>query len=124
MHQTGDLNTITNPEKIVQFVKESINGELPYFWETDKETKRRFSEKIVGEDFDKRVLSSKKDAVVFIAHPIKEKNRHMAPLWERLARDLKGSDITIGRMNGINEPSSYRVPEKLPQIVYFRKEEG
>ena len=35
MYHTADYETLTNKEKILQFVKASINGELPYYWETD-----------------------------------------------------------------------------------------
>ncbi len=29
----------------------------------------------------------------------------------------------MGRINGINEPSCYKLPEKLPAILYFKKGE-
>lgn len=35
MYATEDYSTLTNYEKMVDFVKQSINGELKYFWDTE-----------------------------------------------------------------------------------------
>jgi len=60
---------------LVKFIKQSLNGDLPYYFESEKQKKIKFSKKVVGEDFTKRVFESNKDALVLIYHPNKEKNR-------------------------------------------------
>lgn len=75
MFHTKDLHTLLDPEQIDKFVRESLNGSLPLYWETEKIPKKKYSLKVVGEDFDKRIFENKKDSLVLIYHPIKEKNR-------------------------------------------------
>jgi len=77
MHHTSDPETLTDPEKLVDFVKSAVLGQLPNYWETDKTPKQKYSIKIVGEDFEKRIVDSKKDALVLVYHPLKEKNRQL-----------------------------------------------
>jgi hypothetical protein len=36
MHHTMDKEILTNPDKLVNFVKSAILGQLPLYWETDK----------------------------------------------------------------------------------------
>jgi hypothetical protein len=55
------------------------------YWETDKIKKERYTEKVVGEDIDKRILESKPDALLLITHPIQEKNREIIDKFEKFA---------------------------------------
>ena len=55
MHHTMDKEILTNPEKLVDFVKSAVLGQLPLYWETDKVPKKKYSQKVTGEDFEKRV---------------------------------------------------------------------
>lgn len=79
---------------------------------------------MVGEDFEKRVFDSKKDALVLIYHPLEEKNRGLKDKFEKLAEVLEGTDFTIARYSGVNESSVYKNPSKLPAIVLFKKSDG
>ena len=82
-YRTKNLNILRNPEKFVQFVKSCINGEEKHYWESDPSTTKKFSEKLVGEDFDVRVLKNKsRDALVLFTHPIEEKNRDIKKAYE------------------------------------------
>ena len=107
MYQTADVETLTDPDKLVNFVKSAVLGQLPLYWETEKVPKHKYSLKVVGEDFEKRVLDSKKDALVLISHPIKEKNRGLLQTYEELAREERtkpeNSGLIIARYNGVNE---------------------
>ena len=102
MHHTSDKSILTDPEKLTDFVKSAVLGQLPLYWESEKVPKQKYSLKVVGEDFYKRILSSKKDTLVLIQHPIKEKNRHLLGMFEEFSRIEKGG-VTLARMNGINE---------------------
>lgn len=93
MFKTDDIEVITDFSKIVEFVKSSINNELKYYWDTTPIPQVKYSQKIVGEDFDKRILDSKRDALVLIHHPIKEKNRG---LLEKFEEFVKSQDTVNG----------------------------
>jgi len=64
----------------------------------------------VGEDFEKRVLSSKKDSLILIEHPLKEKNRGIVEEFELFASVNKFDNVTLGRYNGINECEKFKCP--------------
>lgn len=36
MHHTADESTITNPDKLIEFTKKAVLGELPLYWESKK----------------------------------------------------------------------------------------
>ena len=77
-------------------MKATINNEEPLYWESEKIPKVTHSLKVAGEDFEKRILESKKDALVLVSHPIKEKNRKMLELYEEFVRKE-------GAKNGISK---------------------
>lgn len=77
MHHTADRETLTDPEKLVEFVKSAVLNQLPLYWETEKVPKQKHSQKVVGEDFEKRIMETKKDALVLVHHPLKEKNNKL-----------------------------------------------
>jgi hypothetical protein len=80
---------------------------VPLYWETEKVPKKKYTQKVVGEDYEKRVLESKKDVVLLITHPVKEKNRGLLEHFESLAREdrLKpeNENVLIAKYNGVNE---------------------
>ena len=86
MYQTLDLQTLTNYEKIAEFVKQSINGELKYYWDTEAIPHPKYAQKVVGEDFDKRILQTPKDALVLVYHPSNEKNRELKSQYDEFVR--------------------------------------
>ena len=61
----------------------------------------------MGEDFEKRVLESKKDVVLLITHPNKSKNRKLLEQFEELTREERSkpenSGLLLARYNGVNE---------------------
>ena len=122
MHHTADRAILTDPEKLVEFVKSAVLGQLPLYWETDKVPKVKHSQKVVGEDFEKRVLDSKKDAILLINHPVKGKNSKLQDQFEEFSRieKSKNHQILFGRYNGVNESQGFKSPEKLPTILYFK----
>lgn len=87
--------------------------------------KERFSQKVVGEDFEKRLLDSKKDAILLIQHPIKEKNSQLVEQYEELAffdkNKPENSNLIFARYNGVNEAATFKSPAKLPALVYFKR---
>jgi len=91
MYHTDDLNVLTDFTKLVGFVKASINNELKYYWDSTPIPKEKYSQKIVGEDFDKRILESKRDSLVLVYHPIKDKNRHIIDKYEEFVKIQQNS---------------------------------
>ncbi len=112
MYQTDDMETLINPAKLTEFVKSAINGEAKLFWESEKVPKQKYSVKIVGEDFDKRILESKQDALVLIYHPTRNKNRALLDQYEEFVKveGRKNKNLTFARYNGVNESSSFKSP--------------
>jgi hypothetical protein len=77
---------LLNPTKLTAFVDQVINGERALYWESEKEKREKFSQKLVGEDFEKRVIDSDRDALVLIYHPLGEKNRGLKQKFEHFAK--------------------------------------
>ena len=70
MYYTGDRDTLGNYDKLKEFVSKALDNQLPVYWESEKLPKyRKYSQKVVGEDFEKRVLTSEKDTLLLVAHP-------------------------------------------------------
>lgn len=82
MYLTKDPSILTDSAKLTTFIKGALQGELPLYWESEPEKKEKYTTKIVGEDFEKRVMDNKRDALILITHPIKEKNRGLDILFE------------------------------------------
>ena len=82
LYREDNLDVLVNPTKFTTFVDQVINGERPLYWESEKEKKEKFSQKLVGEDFEKRVIDSDRDALVLVYHPISEKNRGLKHKFE------------------------------------------
>ena len=105
MYYLEDKSKLFDSDAICQFVQSSIIGELHLYWEREKLPKQKYSEKIVGEDFEKRILESGKNAIVLFYHPIKDKNRNVCEQFEHFAEadSKKHKNLIVGRYNGINE---------------------
>ena len=121
MHHTADRATLTDPERLAEWVKAAVLGQLPVYWESERAPKAKYSQKVVGEDFEKRVLESPKDALLLVSHPVKAKNGRLPERFEEFARREKATDLLIGRYNGVNESQSFKSPERLPAVLYFRR---
>lgn len=79
---------------------------------------------MVGQDFEKRVIDSDKDAIVLVYHPLSEKNRGLKQKFEQFAKANTSDKLLVARMNGgCNESAVYKVPKKLPALVYFKRQE-
>jgi len=110
MYQTSDLETLTDPEKVNDFVKAAVSDQLPLYWETSKVSKSKYSRKLVGEDFEKKVFDAKRDTLLFIKHPDESKNRNLSSQFEDLSRQNSTSDLVFARYSGLNESSGFKSP--------------
>jgi hypothetical protein len=55
---------------ISEFIDKSLSGEIPLYFKSERDKwGHKHSDKIVGEDFEKRVIDTKRDALVLIYHP-------------------------------------------------------
>lgn len=86
IYHTDNQETLTDFTKLVEFVKSSINGEVKYYWDSQNIPKTKYAQKVVGEDFDKRIMQGNKDALVLVYHPVKEKNRELIEKFEEFVR--------------------------------------
>jgi hypothetical protein len=103
-------------------VSEVLNGEKLLFWDTMKPKPTKYSKKVVGLEFEKRVIDSDQDVLLLIYHPLSQKNRGLKQKFESFAETHAQVDLLIGRYNGINESAVYKNPQKLPALVYFRRQ--
>ena len=124
MYHTSDFDgVISDPDKLVAFVKGAVEGALPLYWETERLPKLKHSQKVCGEDLEKRVLENPaSDALLLVSHPVKAKNGKLAERFEEFARREKREDLLVGRYKGVNESASFKSPEKLPAVLYFRRQ--
>lgn len=120
MYREEDPEAVKDPRRILKFVNETLNGEIPYFFETENPKKPKFSSKLCGEDIEKRVFDSSRDSLVLIYHPLEHKNRGLKDKFESLAEHYNGS-VLLGRYSGVNESAVFKCPKKLPALVYFKK---
>ena len=79
---------LQDSDALLSFVKESLNGQRPYFWPSENPKKPKSSVKVVGDSFKARVFDTKRDALVLIYHPIAHKNRGLKQLYEKFANSV------------------------------------
>lgn len=125
MYHSSDKTVLTEPDKLNDFVKSAVLGQLPIYWETTLVPKEKYSQKIVGEDFEKIIFETQKDTLLFINHPTQEKNRKLLDFYEEFARVEKSKkenkNILFARFNGLNESATFKNPSKLPALIYFKR---
>ena len=109
---------------LLDFMGKSQSGERELYFrnETDKWSNKH-SAKLVGEEFEKRVIETKRDALVLIFHPLAEKNRGLKAKFEHFCEVAKaeGCDLFLARYNGVNESEVFKNPKKLPALVLFKQ---
>jgi hypothetical protein len=64
-----------------------INGERPLYWSGETEKRVKYSQKVVGDDFEKRVFETDRDALLLIHHPVGAKNRGLKDKFEDFAKE-------------------------------------
>lgn len=58
LYKEDSIEVLKNPLKLGQFVSEVLNGEKPLYWESLKSRPTKHSIKVVGQEFEKRVIDS------------------------------------------------------------------
>ena len=91
--------------EIIEFAKNL--EKYPLFFESEKIPTLKYSEKVVGEDFRKRVLESDEDCLVFLQHPNKEKNGKYNEIFERYTKNHP-PNVRPMRIKAINESDSFK----------------
>jgi hypothetical protein len=82
IYSEADFGVISDPKKLLKFVSEATTATRPLHSSSTELPLKRFSERIYGTTFDKQVLDGKRDALIMIEHPIKEKNRGLMEKFE------------------------------------------
>lgn len=108
-------------QSIGNFVTEVLNGEHPYYWHSTKPGRKRNSIKVCGEDFEKRITNSYEDTLLLVYHPDKAKNRGLKQKFDQFAETPRAG-VQLCRMNGVNESSFFKPPQKLPALVLMKKD--
>jgi len=62
-----------------------LDSKIKPQFQSQNEKHQKHSAKLVGQDFEKRVIDSEEDALVLIYHPLSEKNRGLKDKFERFA---------------------------------------
>lgn len=65
-----------------------------------------------------------------VYHPVKEKNRSLLNNFEAFVRSQEAvngisqdNKLVYARYNGINEGKRFKSPQKLPTLLYFKRNE-
>ena len=114
-----DINALTDSDQLLRFVNESLAGERPDHWLSEKPKKEKSSTKVVGDSLKAHVFDTKRDALMLIYHPVAHKNRGLKERFEALAGSVDSSKLLVARYNGVNESSVFKNPQKLPAIIHF-----
>ena len=131
MHVETDLTKILDSNKLLDFTTDAFHNKLPLAWLGEKEKQKKYSTKVIGQTFEKLVFDGRRDALVLVYHPVKEKNRKLKEKFDAFAKTLDKEEqqkLLVGRYNGVNESPVFKNPKKLPALVYFsalkQEEEG
>jgi hypothetical protein len=103
-------------EFITQFSKNLES--FPSYFESEKTPVKKYSEKVVGEDMRKRLFESDEDCIVYLKHPIKEKNKNYDEIFERYAKTATNAKPMW--INKINETEVYKFTQKAPTVLLFK----
>ena len=79
------IEVLKSPKKLAQFINEVLNGERSLYWESLRVKPTKFSERVVGEDFEKKVIESDKDVLLLVHHPLNHKNRGLKERFNSFA---------------------------------------
>jgi len=75
LNKESKLSKLTSAKGLLDFINNSQMGSPLHYRSVTDKWSNKHSAKIVGEEFEKRVVETKKDALVLIYHPMSEKNR-------------------------------------------------
>jgi hypothetical protein len=117
---SDEVEVLEDPQRLEEFVSEVREGKRGLSFQSQKPVSEKHSQKLVGDDFEKRVLNADTDTLVLVYHPVAEKNRGLKQRFERYASRAGAHDVKMARMNGVNESPVFKVPSKLPALVLFR----
>ena len=83
------------------------------------------AKKLCADDFDKAIFEKNKhlDKIVLVSHPVAHKNFGLTEEYDAVANLFKGNNkkLQIYEMNGVNENKAFKVPTKLPAVLFFRQ---
>jgi len=88
MYREDRFEQVSNPARLTAFVNEVLNNERPLWWASEKLKHKKYSQKIVGNDFEARVFDRRDDSLVLIYHPISSKNRGVKQKFEEFAKTV------------------------------------
>jgi hypothetical protein len=109
-------------EHITQFIEAAQKNKLKPFFESEEIPEQLNSERVVGEDFKKKVLQSKHDCVVYLEHPNPNENRGYAKKYEKFVQSHKSGDVKFYRISDINETDVFKLTNyQSPTVLYFKQ---
>ena len=115
---SGDINE----SGLTYLIEQAQLNKMKNFFESEDIPEVLFSEKVVGEDFKRKVLQSKHDWVVFLENPIQKENRDYGEKFERSAKLNKNSDVKYYRITDFNETDTFKLMKyNSPTVLYFKK---
>ena len=92
------------------------------YFESEDIPEVTYTERIVGEDFKRRILRSHHDWVVFVEHPIKNMNRDYELKFEEYVRTHTNSKIRFYRIHDFNESDVFKLTNYTsPTVLYFKE---
>lgn len=117
MYKLNNEITAAGIKNLIDSVEE---GSTQYFFESEKVPRVKYSEKVVGEDLKKKVLTSDKDCLLFLQNPDKSQNKGYATKYEKFAKEASKEDVKVYRMRGYNESDQFKFKENGPAVYFFK----
>jgi hypothetical protein len=109
--------------KITTFIEAARDGKLKPYFESEDIPEETFAERVVGEDFKKKILQSDHDCVVFLEHPTEKENLGYHTKFEKFVKNNQDDSIKFYRIKDYNETDVFKLNNyQSPTVLYFKKD--
>lgn len=113
----------------------SYNFRMKPFFESEEPLKPTFSERVVGEDFKKKIAQSSHDCVLLLEHPLEEENREYVAKYEQYVQNHPTTAVKFYSMKSFNESDVFKAGKlflfyiiyavdmdkyHIPSVLYFK----
>ena len=102
------LSSSLNEKTLTEFITQVSKNKLKPYFESEIPVPIKYAERVVGEDFKKKILKSKHDCVLLLENPVEKENRGYKEKYERYAKKNESGDIKYYTMKSFNETDVFK----------------
>lgn len=120
---TSSSKRLLNANRMKAFIEECLQGKQPQHLRSVPITENNKNRIITGEQFEQVVLNGNRDyaKLILVTHPKAKKNGDVEEEFAKVQKQFNDKKLIMATYSGINESSAFKVTQKLPTILYFRK---